>query len=173
MIHSSRPLLRRVYIGAAGSAVVVLVAALLVATHAFGESTAGQWVQVATGSYRGDTWTLSASRGPDGLCMMVDGPAFQAPPGQCGFNAKPPDGSFWDDGLGPRTSTVSFGPLPRSATQIRLFTGEVIATYPLTTGLPTGRYWIAFTPADAPAAQAVDQPEPLDSAGHPVSFKDF
>jgi hypothetical protein len=53
MIHSSRPLLRRVYIGAAGGAVVVLVAALLVVTHAFGESMAGQWVQVATGSYRG------------------------------------------------------------------------------------------------------------------------
>jgi len=151
----------------------VLVGALLLARHAFSGSTTGQSVQVATGTYRGDTWTLSASRGPDGLCMMVDGPAFQAPPGQCGFNAKPPDGSFWDGGLGPRTSTVSFGPLPSSATQIRLFTGEVIATYSLPKGLPAGRYWIAFTPAAAPVSQAVDQPEPLDSAGHPVSFKVF
>lgn len=97
--------------------------------------------------------------------------------GGCGFD-KSPSGGYFSGAPAARASTVAFGPLPTTATRIRVSTREVLTTSPLPTGvgLPTGRFWFQVLPAGWPTpadGAALDTPEPLSATGEPVAFTDF
>jgi hypothetical protein len=133
-------------------------------------------------------WQLDAEPDSSGLCMRVDSPKgpdvdVSWGSGGCGFNADPPDGSYYLTGpvpgsAGADTPWLTFGPLPSNATAIRIATHQVVKTYPFPRGhgLPDGRFWLFVRPPGWPTKSEgtlLDTPQPLDRAGRPVSFKRF
>jgi hypothetical protein len=104
--------------------------------------------------------------------------AQDASGGQCGFADYPHEPSYYDSGPGPSGSSFNLGPLPSTATQIRVASSEILPTqaFPREAGLPSARYWVEIVPASGvPAADGtvLQTPQPLNAAGQPVAFREF
>lgn len=139
-------------------------------------------VRLTGGTYQGESWSLYAWQQDKQLCMEVDGPGNPTAHGvpgaaACGFDRKHPTSGYYDSGPGPGDSTVSFGPLPSNATQIRVATKENLTAraFPAGKQLPVGRYWIQIIPTrwPLPADGKEVWPKPLDASGRPVPYRDF
>lgn len=159
------------------------------------------YVELTTGEFGAVGYHLLAWEQQDQLCMMVlpvhDDPDRLPPSGDpavpwtggggCGFDHRHPDDGYVFGTTGPDGSTVSFGPLPAAATQIRLAADQAVTAYPFPAGqgLPAGRYWISVVPSagstgstgstggNATGAGTPQDPQPLDANGRPVPFQDF
>jgi hypothetical protein len=175
---------------AAFAAVLATVAVLL---NCAGCTSAGPAVKssrhvlLTSGTYNDVWWGVWAWTEDGSLCMAMaghEGPGAASPPardasgGQCGFANYPHEPSYYDSGPGPAGSLFNLGPLPASATQIRVASNEILPTqaFPSGHGLPAARYWVEISPASGlPAADGtvLKTPQPLNAAGQPVAFRAF
>jgi hypothetical protein len=151
-------------------------------------------VMVASGTTAGVGWYLWAWDQSGTLCMSTgtpvgpDGGNITPAPramsgGGCGFDRKTPDGGYYvgaqggGSGTGQFTASLSFGPLPDQATQIKVASDLVLATrlFPLGKGLAPGRFWVWAGAVRPPAAigTVLDTPQPLNAEGQAVAFQDF
>jgi hypothetical protein len=175
---------------AAFAAVLAAVAVLLNCTACSSAGTAVKstpHVLLTSGTYNNVWWGVWAWTEGNSLCMAMAGQggpgaaspgAQDASGGQCGFANYPNEPSYFDSGPGPSGSSFSLGPLPASATQVRVASGEILPTqaFPPGDGLPGARYWVEIIPASGvPAADGtvLKTPQPLNAAGQPVAFKAF
>ena len=180
----------------AGTAAVVIAAGLVamqIGTH--GDAGQGQasapstdTVVLASGTYHGQAWYLMAYESGGHLCMdSGPQPSLSATAtaggdgtfsgGQCRFY-QGPGVTYSFEATGPDGSSLDFGPLPASATQIRVATHEITATrpFPAGRGLPSGRFWVQLVTSDWPLpseGSALSQEVPLNASGKPVSYQDF
>jgi len=143
-----------------------------------------------TGTTDGVAWQFEATYTDGQLCLALVplGGQTMANPGwggTCGFGPDPrypydENADYWASGspLSPEMAGFSYGPLPTSATHLRVASKLVIPTYPFPqgVGLPAGRYWLRFIPANHPDpadGTVFDQPQPLDDDGNPVAMTSF
>ncbi|TDT95375.1 hypothetical protein EDD99_7203 [Streptomyces sp. 846.5] len=175
---------------------VALVAAVGTAIAGCGSSASKPqhtpYVELSSGSYQGSAWQLFAWQQDAQLCMaLLPGGADPDHPSPssggswagaggagCAFNNHDSGTGYYAGSTGPAGSRFAYGPLPETATQIRVAANEILTTAQLPggKGLPAGRYWIHLMAKDWPSATdgaALDTPQPLDARGGKVAFQDF
>jgi hypothetical protein len=177
------------------AAVVGIIASVGTVLTGCGSSNASKpphtaYTVLTSGTFQGSAWQLFGWEQAGHLCMELlpagSDPDHVTPPrswpagagGGCEFDKRDPSTGYFTGSPGPGRSSVSFGPLPDRATQIRVAANEILQTTPLPQGegLPEGRYWIQLMPAGWPTradGPALGTPQPLNSAGQPVDFQDF
>jgi hypothetical protein len=169
---------------AIGGAAVVFFA-VPATRHLLTSPSSSKWVEVAHGARHGVFWRLDIAEQDGQLCMSVDGAGGPSDPvhafsGACGFVNDPNGaGFYYASGLGPADDDVNFGPLPSTATHIRVASNLVLPTHPLphVDGMASGRWWFELVSRDGSPAvgegHVLDTPQPLDDAGHLVLWKEF
>lgn len=151
-------------------------------------------VLLRSGTTQGVAWYLWAWELNGSLCISTGTPVGPdggeiTPPdhavtgGQCEFTDKYEGAAYYmsaeggQDAAGDPTVSLSFGPLPSNATQIKVADKLTLPTEPLPSGkgLPSGRYWVWADKYTPPASEGavLDIPQPLDVQGKPVAFQDF